>query len=455
MTHRRRILPRPRVFLSYAHEDAQLVSLVQQALGDSFDVFLDAERIRAGENFAQKIRDELRRVDAVVALLTPASVASAWCQAELHHAHAMRKRVVPIRVGDDTLRESPPLAQVHREIHHLATRDATGMESLLPRLARDLASIRADARWRVLARAATVAVIAAALSAAALALVGRLNAIQAARERSSAVSRLAAAAQPLPRAELDVQTARLAHDREYWKETLALASDAQLSDATRLSAAMAAARIAATRNPGRWVIEGVAWRGERTRSGRLVDVTFASGALTDLTFEDYTFAGLVWNSAATDTRAGLTLAKTHFRHSKFDFSWFAGTNAIDVEFENCAFRGSVLDVTNFSLVRVFSRSAEKRPGVITDEVAVVENSVVLNRGHPAAPGVLDLGDPRQQVTFEDVVFEATHFRGFIRPEWFRNCSFRYCVLPVGLSVKALEARGNALVGSYAADEALD
>jgi hypothetical protein len=282
-----------------------------------------------------------------------------------------------------------------------------------------------------------------------------VNAMQAARERVAAVSRLATAAKPLTRAELDGQTSRLGNDREYWKETLALGADTQASDAARLSALMAAARIGATRNAGRWMIERVDWQGEHTRSGRLVDTTFASGTVSRTTFVDYTFAGVVWGSAASDGRAGFTLANTLFRHSKFDFTWFAGTNAVGVEFENCALRGSVLDVTNFSLVRFLSRSSEERPGVITDEVAVVENSVVVNRGQPAEPGVVDLGDPRQQVTFDGVVFEATHFRGFIRPEWFRDCSFRYCVFPTRVSVDALESAGNRLVGAYSADEALD
>ena len=452
-----KILRSPRLFLSYAREDAALAEKLKTKLTSAgFDVFIDSERILASENFVRRLTEMVRQSDGVIALITPFSAASEWCQAELHHAHAVGIRVVPIRLGPVPL--VAPLELFQRDIHYVSVADEAAVEELPDRLVRQLAEIRARARRRFLARAAVAILGISAIVLGILAAVRQINRFHLSQEREAAVARLIQAARPLSRAELDSQAERLYGDPDFWAEALVLSRDTQASDATRLSAAMVATRLESRRNAGRWMVGNVDWTGERTRGGRLADVTFKDGQLTDLVFDDYSFAGVVWGAAASDSRPGLTLAKSVFRHSRFNFGWFSGTNAVDVDFVNCSFRGSTLDVTAFSLVRVRSedgKGGQRVRELITDEVAVVENSVVLNRNVPPAPHVVDLGTPTAQVVFDKVVFVATHFRGWIRPEWFRDCDFRYCVFPAGFDLRKLEQGGSRVDGCYVGDEALD
>jgi hypothetical protein len=138
------------------------------------------------------------------------------------------------------------------------------------------------------------------------------------------------------------------------------------------------------------------------------------------------------------------MSNIQFVHCRFDFTWFARTKAVALEFVNSSFRGSEIDVTNFSLVKFFSRSTvPPDSNLVTDEVLVVENSVILNREQQPEPGVMDLSHPQDQVSFHGVVFEGVHFRGWIRPEWFVACSFRNCTFPTNLSRSNLAAKNNS------------
>ena len=65
--------PRPRVFISYAREDGALASRLFEALDrSSFEPWLDEDALVGGENWDQRIRDELAATDYALVLYTPA-----------------------------------------------------------------------------------------------------------------------------------------------------------------------------------------------------------------------------------------------------------------------------------------------------------------------------------------------------------------------------------------------
>jgi hypothetical protein len=64
--------PRPRVFISYAREDGALASRLFDGLGRSqFEPYLDQDAMVGGENWDQRVRDELAATDYVLVLYTP------------------------------------------------------------------------------------------------------------------------------------------------------------------------------------------------------------------------------------------------------------------------------------------------------------------------------------------------------------------------------------------------
>lgn len=92
------------VFLSYATPDKALAREVFSWLRDAgHDVFFDRDQrrgIELGEDWKQRLYRELRRVDAVVALVTPRYVDSTWCTAEVAIADSRGCRILPLRTTD-------------------------------------------------------------------------------------------------------------------------------------------------------------------------------------------------------------------------------------------------------------------------------------------------------------------------------------------------------------------
>ncbi|MGH3929001.1 MAG: toll/interleukin-1 receptor domain-containing protein, partial [Pseudonocardiaceae bacterium] len=103
-----------RVFVSHAGEDLALAREVHRWLiGAGHEVFL-AQDLRAGiavgEAWERRLHDELRRADAVVCLVTSASVGSRWCTAEVTIARYRGSRLLPVRAEPNVV--DPLLASV-------------------------------------------------------------------------------------------------------------------------------------------------------------------------------------------------------------------------------------------------------------------------------------------------------------------------------------------------------
>jgi WD40 repeat protein len=87
-----------RVFISYATPDRVTADEVSGwLLAAGHEPFLDHDRISVGEDWKQRLYRELRRVDAVIAVVTSSSLASNWCSAELGIADALGCRLMPLR----------------------------------------------------------------------------------------------------------------------------------------------------------------------------------------------------------------------------------------------------------------------------------------------------------------------------------------------------------------------
>lgn len=71
----RTLVPRPRVFLSYAAEERDLAGHLAAALrAEGYDVFFDRARLAPGRAFGRALRSEIARCDLLVFLASPHSV---------------------------------------------------------------------------------------------------------------------------------------------------------------------------------------------------------------------------------------------------------------------------------------------------------------------------------------------------------------------------------------------
>ncbi|MGH3827118.1 MAG: toll/interleukin-1 receptor domain-containing protein, partial [Pseudonocardiaceae bacterium] len=90
-----------RVFISYATPDRSIADEVSgwlRAAGhEPFLAHSLRDGIGVGEQWKQRLYDELREVDAVLAVVTKSFVASSWCSAEVGIADALGCRLIPLR----------------------------------------------------------------------------------------------------------------------------------------------------------------------------------------------------------------------------------------------------------------------------------------------------------------------------------------------------------------------
>ena len=98
-----------RIFISYATPDrviAEEVSGWLRAAGHEpfFDHDL-RDGISPGEDWKQRLYRELRRVDAVLGVVTSSFVASSWCSAELGIADSQGCRLMPLRAEAEVVPE--------------------------------------------------------------------------------------------------------------------------------------------------------------------------------------------------------------------------------------------------------------------------------------------------------------------------------------------------------------
>ncbi|MDQ3764590.1 MAG: toll/interleukin-1 receptor domain-containing protein [Actinomycetota bacterium] len=90
-----------RIFISYATPDRYVADEVSSWLrAAGHEPFLDGnlrDGIGVGEDWEQRLYSELRRADAVVAVVTSSFVGSNWCSAEVGIAGALGCRLMPVR----------------------------------------------------------------------------------------------------------------------------------------------------------------------------------------------------------------------------------------------------------------------------------------------------------------------------------------------------------------------
>jgi hypothetical protein len=85
------------VFVSYSRRDSEFVGKLARSIEErGKDVWLDVEGIADGEVFPEAIKRAIEQSDAFVFLITPASVASSYCENEVDYARETAKRIVPV-----------------------------------------------------------------------------------------------------------------------------------------------------------------------------------------------------------------------------------------------------------------------------------------------------------------------------------------------------------------------
>lgn len=127
-----------RIFISYAREEQSIIKELSERLrAAEFDVWFD-ERLLPGQNWEQVLYDEIRTADAFIFAISPASIASEWCEREYDFAVEMDKPIFPVLLK--------PTSSIPRKIGAIQYANFTKgiTEPQLTKLVRVLASVRLD-----------------------------------------------------------------------------------------------------------------------------------------------------------------------------------------------------------------------------------------------------------------------------------------------------------------------
>src|SRR5579863_2966538 len=141
----------PDVFVSYSRRDSEFVRRLADSVSErGKEVWLDTEGIADAEVFPEAIKRAIEQSDAFLFVITPASVASGYCENEVEHAREMQKRIVPVLREPVTDSELP--AEI-RDRNWIPFTDQDGYDASLGRLLgaldRDLEHAKEHTRWLV------------------------------------------------------------------------------------------------------------------------------------------------------------------------------------------------------------------------------------------------------------------------------------------------------------------
>jgi len=119
----------PMIFVSHSNEDTAETAEVVQALRQAnYSVWVDYDNIRGGQEWLCEIQAGITRCDALVALLSEASVESLWVERECLYAMQLQKPILTALIADVLI----PLHLI--AIQHCDLRQGGGMRKLLESL---------------------------------------------------------------------------------------------------------------------------------------------------------------------------------------------------------------------------------------------------------------------------------------------------------------------------------
>jgi CHASE2 domain-containing sensor protein len=109
------------VFVSYSEDDRLIKQrLHRRLIRDGITLWSSDIDIKTGEDFQEAINRGIEQADALIFLMSPHSIRSAFCQHELRHAQLYNKRVIPLFISNPQETEIPVDLQTLQfvDFHH-------------------------------------------------------------------------------------------------------------------------------------------------------------------------------------------------------------------------------------------------------------------------------------------------------------------------------------------------
>lgn len=97
------------IFISYSRKDLDIAEKIVSALAqNNLNTWIDWKSIPKGEEFINEIYRGIEGADVFLFLISPDSVESDWCNAEIKHAAENNKRIIPVSIRETKTDNIPP-----------------------------------------------------------------------------------------------------------------------------------------------------------------------------------------------------------------------------------------------------------------------------------------------------------------------------------------------------------
>ncbi len=99
------------LFISYARADVDTVRGIAERLSAFKHFAFVDDQLEAGQDWWEVILENIRACRVLLFVVSPSSVRSRACRAELSYAHALGKKIVPIKVREVRIEDAPDILQ--------------------------------------------------------------------------------------------------------------------------------------------------------------------------------------------------------------------------------------------------------------------------------------------------------------------------------------------------------
>lgn len=420
---------KPKLFISYARQDSAIAGSINESLlDDGYKTFFDTKSLLVGEIFPDKIVIHLKKCDGCIAIVSGASIKSEWCKLETYYAHIFKKPIIPIKIKGSCFDSDSPLNYIQKNINYTVIEDESQLPYVIDLIKTRLIVTNKSARLRILKRASIILGIILFVFAIFTLGVEKINSIKYNDDRSAFLATIKKSDKILRSPEIDILKTKFSNDQELISQFHLQETDPGLSDIARINSKILSSALLKSYNLSqRQIFENIDWKLSGLENNQFTNSTFRSGNISQVDFKNMLFADIYFDGINSGQH-GIKLSNIEFSNCSFNTVYFENTNAIDLRFKSCRFRGSILNTTNFGAVYFFSDSSNISPVITNGKVTYFENCVFQNSNSPDPPGVMVLGK-EEEMQFINVGFVECTFKGLVRPEWFKNCFFDNCIFP--------------------------
>jgi len=406
-----------------------------------YTTFFDQEAIQVGEAFPDRIVSSIRKSDACLIIVSKNSVNSEWCKLESYYAHFFNKLLIPVKKEGGEYDLENPLRYIQKGINYAVVNDNQQPEEVMPLISRSLEAAQSKARKRVLRLAALAGCIILFIIAVFTVGIRQINLFVYEKDSKQFLEEVKTSNKIFRTKEIELYKNKFNNDHELAGQLHLQETDPGLSDIAKInSKIMSAALLQSFNLAQRQYYQNIDWKLSTAANNLFANSTFFSGKISQVNFNNMQFSDVYFDgldSNSSSNKRGMELSADSFSNCSFNTVYFDKNNAIDLQFKNCGFKGSLLNTTYFGAVSFYSDTTTNSVVITNGQVTFFENCIFENDNEPDLPNVMVLGKD-EEMQFKDVVFEKCRFIGLVRPEWFVRCSFNDCIFPKGFDESKLK-----------------